>query len=144
LAGVSEDLREISHGIHPAIVSRGGLGAALKMLGRRSAVPVDLDVGVDLRLPESAEVAAYYVVSEALTNVAKHAQASEVNVRVEADEANLHLWIRDDGIGGVDSGNGSGLTGLIDRVEAIGGTLEISSRPGNGTSLIVEIPLEVR
>ncbi|MDT5265286.1 MAG: hypothetical protein QOI90_1912 [Mycobacterium sp.] len=144
LAGVSEDLREISHGIHPAIVSRGGLGAALKTLARRSAVPVDLEVGVDLQLPECAEVAAYYVVSEALTNVAKHAQASEVNVRVEADEANLHLWIRDDGIGGADSGNGSGLTGLIDRVEAIGGTLEISSLPGNGTSLIVKIPLEVR
>jgi signal transduction histidine kinase len=144
LAGVSEDLREISHGIHPAIVSRGGLGAALKTLGRRSAVPVDLEVGVDRQLPESAEVAAYYVVSEALTNAAKHAQASEVNVRVEADEANLHLWIQDDGIGGADSGNGSGLTGLIDRVEALGGMLEISSLPGSGTSLLVEIPLEVR
>ncbi|MDT5106032.1 MAG: hypothetical protein QOI25_3545 [Mycobacterium sp.] len=144
LAGVSEDLREISHGIHPAIVSRGGLGAALKTLGRRSAVPVDLEVGVDRQLPESAEVAAYYVVSEALTNVAKHARASEVNVRVEADEANLHLWIRDNGIGGADGGNGSGLTGLIDRVEALGGMLEISSLPGNGTSLLVEIPLEVR
>jgi signal transduction histidine kinase len=144
LAGVSEDLREISHGIHPAIVSSGGLGAALKTLGRRSTVPVDLEVGVDLQLPESAEVAAYYVVSEALTNVAKHARASEVNVRVEADEANLHLWIRDDGIGGADCNNGSGLTGLIDRVEAVGGVLEISSLPGNGTSLIVTIPLEVR
>jgi signal transduction histidine kinase len=125
-------------------VSRGGLGAALKTLGRRSAVPVDLEVGVDRQLPESAEVAAYYVVSEALTNAAKHAQASEVNVRVEADEANLHLWIQDDGIGGADSGNGSGLTGLIDRVEALGGMLEISSLPGSGTSLLVEIPLEVR
>jgi signal transduction histidine kinase len=144
LAGVSEDLREISHGIHPAIVSRGGLGAALKTLGRRSAVPVDLEVGVDRQLPESAEVAAYYVVSEALTNAAKHARASEVNVRVEADEANLHLWIRDDGIGGADCSNGSGLTGLIDRVEALGGMLEISSLPGSGTSLLVEIPLEVR
>jgi signal transduction histidine kinase len=144
LAGVSEDLREISHGIHPAIVSGGGLGAALKTLGRRSAVPVDLEVGVDRQLPESAEVAAYYVVSEALTNVAKHARASEVNVRVEADEANLHLWIRDNGIGGADCGNGSGLTGLIDRVEALGGMLEISSLPGSGTSLLVEIPLEVR
>ncbi|MDT5324218.1 MAG: hypothetical protein QOF25_1370, partial [Mycobacterium sp.] len=122
----------------------GGLGAALKTLGRRSAVPVDLEVGVDRQLPESAEVAAYYVVSEALTNVAKHARASEVNVRVEADEANLHLWIRDNGIGGADCGNGSGLTGLIDRVEALGGMLEISSLPGSGTSLLVEIPLEVR
>jgi signal transduction histidine kinase len=144
LAGVSEDLREISHGIHPAIVSRGGLGAALKTLGRRCALPVDLEVSVDRQLPESAEVAAYYVVSEALTNVAKHARASEVNVRVEADEANLHLWIRDDGIGGADCNNGSGLTGLIDRVEALGGMLEISSLRGSGTSLLVKIPLEVR
>jgi signal transduction histidine kinase len=142
LASVSEDLREISHGIHPAILSRGGLGPALKTLGRRSAVPVDLEVGVDRQLPESAEVAAYYVVSEALTNVAKHARASEVKVRVEADEANLHLWIRDDGIGGADSSNGSGLTGLIDRVEAVGGMLEIDSHPGSGTSLLVKIPLE--
>jgi signal transduction histidine kinase len=85
LAGVSEDLQEISRGIHPAILSKGGLGAALKTLARRSAVPVELDVGVDRRLPGPVEVAAYYVVAEALTNAAKHAQASEITVRAEAE-----------------------------------------------------------
>jgi PAS domain S-box-containing protein len=143
LAGVSDDLREISHGIHPAILSKGGLGPALKALARRSAVPVKLALGVDRRWPESAEVAAYYVVAEALTNVAKHAQASEADVRVEADDANLHLSIQDDGIGGADVGKGSGLTGLMDRVEALGGTMKISSHTGNGTALLVKIPFEV-
>jgi signal transduction histidine kinase len=104
-------------------------------------VPVKLDLAVHRRLPESAEVAAYYVVAEALTNVAKHAQACEVDVRVEADDANLHLSIDDDGIGGADVGKGSGLTGLMDRVEALGGTMEVSSRSGRGTSLRVTIPL---
>jgi signal transduction histidine kinase len=143
LAGVSEDLQEISRGIHPAILSRGGLGAALKTLARRSAVPVELDVGVDRRLPDSVEVAAYYVVAEALTNAAKHAQASEVTVRVEAEGTNLHLLIRDDGLGGADTARGSGLTGLVDRVEALGGQMTISSPPGNGTSLSVKIPLDI-
>jgi signal transduction histidine kinase len=141
LTGVSEDLQEISRGIHPAILSRGGLGPALKTLARRSAVPVELHLGVDRRLTESAEVAAYYVVAEALTNVAKHAQASEVEVSVEDEDANLRLSIRDDGIGGADLGKGSGLIGLKDRVEALGGQVEISSLPGSGTSLLVTIPL---
>jgi PAS domain S-box-containing protein len=143
LVGVSDEVREISRGIHPAILSKGGLGPALNALARRSAVPVKLDLGVDRRLPESAEVAAYYVVAEALTNVAKHAQACEVDVRVDADDANLHLSIHDDGIGGAAVGKGSGLTGLLDRVEALGGTMEISSHPGSGTSLLVNIPFEV-
>jgi signal transduction histidine kinase len=143
LVGVSEDLQEISRGIHPAILSKGGLGPALKTLARRSAVPVELDVGVDRRLPDSVEVAAYYVVAEALTNVAKHAQASEVTVRVEAEGTNLHLLIRDDGIGGADTARGSGLTGLVDRVEALGGQMTISSPPGSGTSLSVKIPLDI-
>jgi signal transduction histidine kinase len=142
LAGVSADLQEISRGIHPAILSKGGLGPALKTLARRSSVPVELDVGVDRRLPDSVEVAAYYVVAETLTNAAKHARASEVTVRVKADGANLHLLIRDDGIGGADSAKGSGLTGLVDRVEALGGQMTISSQPGRGTSLTVKIPLE--
>jgi signal transduction histidine kinase len=143
LAGVSEELREISRGIHPAILSKGGLGPALKTLARRSAVPVELELGVDRRLGESAEVAAYYVAAEALTNVAKHAQASVVTVRVEADDVTLRLLIRDDGIGGADLSKGSGLIGLMDRVEALGGRVRISSRAGSGTALIVEIPLEV-
>jgi signal transduction histidine kinase len=144
LAGVSQDLREISRGIHPAILSKGGLGPALKTLARRSTVPVELDVGVDRRLPECAEVAAYYIVAEALTNAAKHARACEVRVCVDVEGANLRLSIRDDGIGGADARKGSGLTGLIDRIEALGGTMEISSHAGNGTSLLVRIPLEVQ
>jgi signal transduction histidine kinase len=143
LAGVSQDVREISRGIHPAILSKGGLGPALKTLARRSTVRVELDVGVDRRLPECAEVAAYYVVAEALTNAAKHARACEVSVCVDIEGANLRLSIRDDGIGGADTRNGSGLTGLIDRIEALGGTMAISSHTGTGTSLLVNIPLEV-
>jgi signal transduction histidine kinase len=142
LVGVSEEVREISRGIHPAILSKGGLGPALKTLARRSAVPVELSLGVHERLPESTEVAAYYVVAEALTNTAKHAQASKVDVRVDADDANLHLSIDDDGIGGAAVGKGSGLTGLVDRVEALGGTMRVSSRIGCGTSLRVSIPLQ--
>ncbi|MDT5363958.1 MAG: hypothetical protein QOC69_5720 [Mycobacterium sp.] len=141
LVGVSKDVQEISRGIHPAVLSKGGLGPALKVLARRSAVPVVLDLAVDRRLPESAEVATYYVVAEALTNVAKHARASEVDVRIEADNASLHLSIEDDGVGGANASSGSGLTGLMDRVEALGGTMEISSQPGNGTALRVNIPL---
>jgi signal transduction histidine kinase len=144
LVGVSAEVQEISRGIHPAILSKGGLGPALKTLARRSTVPVELDLAVDRRLPESAEVAAYYVVAEALTNAAKHARASQVTVRVQAGDANLHLAIRDDGIGGADSARGSGLTGLIDRVEAVGGKMAVSSQPGCGTSLLVEIPVEVQ
>jgi signal transduction histidine kinase len=142
LTGVSKDLQEISRGIHPAILSRGGLGPALKTLARRSAVPVELHIAIDRRLPEPAEVAAYYVVAEALTNAAKHAQASEVKVSVGADGANLRLSISDDGIGGANSHKGSGLIGLIDRVEALGGQLRISSLAGSGTSLLAMIPFD--
>jgi signal transduction histidine kinase len=141
LTAVSADLQEISRGIHPAILSKGGLGPALKTLGRRSTVAVDLDVGVDRRLPDSIEVGAYYVVSEALTNAAKHARASVVKVAIETEGANLLLSIRDDGIGGADAAKGSGLIGLTDRVAALGGTLTVISPPGQGTSLQVELPL---
>jgi signal transduction histidine kinase len=143
VAGISQDLQEISRGIHPAILSKGGLGPALNVLARRSAVPVQLDIGSDRRLPESVEVAAYYVVAEALTNAAKHARASAVNVRVGADRANLHISIRDDGIGGADLAKGSGLTGLSDRVEALGGRMQITSPAGSGTSMRVTIPLKI-
>jgi signal transduction histidine kinase len=141
LVGVSDELREISRGIHPAILSKGGLGPALKTLARRSAVPVKLDVEVTQRLPESAEVAGYYVVAEALTNVARHAHASEVDVAVKAEYDNLCLSICDDGVGGADTAKGSGLIGLVDRVEALGGEIGITSHVGNGTSLVVKIPL---
>jgi signal transduction histidine kinase len=141
LAGVSQDLRDISHGIHPAILSNG-LGPALKTLARRSAVPVELDIDIGRPVPESAEVAAYYVVAEALTNAAKHARASKVDVCVGTEGTNLLLLIRDDGIGGADASKGSGLIGLIDRVEAIGGKLQISSQTRAGTSLRVTLPID--
>jgi PAS domain S-box-containing protein len=142
LVGVSTELQEISRGIHPAILSKGGLGPAIKTLARRSAIPVELDLNVDRRLPESVEVAAYYVVAEALTNAAKHAQASEVRVSADAGDCELHLTISDDGIGGAVAGTGSGLIGLKDRVEALAGRLGISSPTGSGTTLAVVIPLQ--
>ena len=141
LTDVSDELQEISRGMHPAVLSRGGLGPAIKMLARRSTIPVELELTVDQRLPEYAEVAAYYVLAEALTNAAKHAQATEVRVSCEVDRANLCLRIRDDGIGGADLARGSGLIGLKDRVEAVGGQLEIASIAGRGTSLSAMIPL---
>jgi signal transduction histidine kinase len=142
LSSVSDELREISHGIHPAILSEGGLKPALNTLRRRSAVPVELSLAADRRLPERVEVAAYYVVSEALTNAAKHAHASVVNVALHTDDAILRLTIRDDGVGGANLGQGSGLIGLRDRVEALGGTLQLTSPAGNGTTLLIEVPLE--
>jgi signal transduction histidine kinase len=142
LTGVSDDLREIARGLHPEVLSNRGLGPALKTLARRSSVPVNLDVTIDRRLPDPIEVAAYYVVAEALTNTAKHAQASEVTVVVQVQDAHLRLSIRDDGIGGANAAKGSGLIGLKDRVEALGGQIQVSSPPGIGTSLQLTIPLD--
>jgi signal transduction histidine kinase len=141
VAELSEELREISHGLHPAALARAGLVPAIKALARRSTLPVSLDAAVPRRLPESVEVAAYYVVAEALTNAAKHAQASEVIVRINADAGILNLLVRDNGIGGADSGKGSGLIGLKDRVEALGGQMHVASHPGRGTSLHATMPL---
>jgi signal transduction histidine kinase len=130
LASATEELQKISRGIHPPILSKGGLRPALKMLVRRAAVPVELALGTDRRLPQPVEVGAYYVVSEALTNAAKHAQASVVHLDVEEEDSVLRVSIRDDGVGGADPSEGSGLIGLRDRVEALGGTMEITSPPG--------------
>jgi signal transduction histidine kinase len=141
LANVLDELREMARGIHPAILAKGGLGSALKTLARRCPVPVELDVRAQARLPERVEVAAYYVVSEALTNAAKHAHASVVNVEVETVEGALRLRVRDDGVGGADPVRGSGLVGLKDRVEALGGTFAVQSPAGAGTALRVELPL---
>jgi signal transduction histidine kinase len=141
LAGAVEDLQEISRGIHPAILSQGGLGAALKALARRAAVPVELEARLPVRLPEPVEVAAFYVVSESLTNATKHSQASVVRVAVDAGDSVVELVIRDDGVGGADPDRGSGLIGLKDRVAALGGTLEIASTPGGGTTLVARIPI---
>jgi signal transduction histidine kinase len=142
LTTVSDELREISRGIHPAILSKGGLGPALKAVARRSAVPVDLDIAVDGRLSESVEVAAYFLVAESLTNVARYAGATGVTVSASTDSSTLRLEIHDDGVGGADPARGSGLIGLIDRVEALGGRFDWSSPPGEGTSIRVTIPFE--
>jgi signal transduction histidine kinase len=142
LASVFDELREISHGIHPAILSKGGLQPALNVLRRRSPVPVQLDLHAERRLPEPVEVATYYVVSEALTNAAKHAHASVVNVELDTHDAILRLAVRDDGIGGADLSQGSGLVGLRDRIEALGGRLQVTSPAGKGTTLLIEISLE--
>lgn len=135
-----DEVREISRGLHPAILSEAGLRAALKSLARRSLVPVELDVRVVGRLPTSIEVAAYYVVSEALANTAKHAAASVAKVTVEQHDGLLRVEISDDGVGGADPERGSGLLGLIDRVEALGGTVAISSSSSAGTTMVAELP----
>ncbi len=135
-----DELREISRGIHPAILSEAGLGPALKALARRSAVPVEVDLSLSSRPAEHLQVAGYYVASEALTNTAKHAQASVITMRVDGRDGALTLWIRDDGVGGVDPSRGSGIIGLKDRVEALGGTISILSPPGHGTTLHVHLP----
>ena len=142
LKSVLDDLREIAHGIHPPILAEGGLGPALKTLARRSAIPVKLDVRAKGRLPEPVEGAAYYVVSEALTNAAKYARASVVHVEVEARDRILRVAVRDDGLGGADPALGTGLLGLKDRAEAIGGKIRLESPRGAGTSLHVELPLD--
>jgi signal transduction histidine kinase len=136
-----DELREMSRGIHPAILSEGGLGPAVRTLARRSAVPAEVDIKTDARLPPPVEVTAYYVVSEALTNAARHAEASSVEVVVESVDGFVRVAIRDDGVGGADPQQGSGLVGLRDRVEAIGGTLTVESRAGDGTALLVELPV---
>jgi signal transduction histidine kinase len=143
LTDALEELQELSRGIHPAILTEGGLGPALKALARRSAIPVELDVPMGTRLPEPIEVAAYYVASEALTNSAKHAQASVVFLSAHIVDRRLHLTVRDDGIGGADPTSGSGLIGLTDRVQALGGTMTLRSLRGDGTTLTVELPINL-
>jgi signal transduction histidine kinase len=141
LLGVLDELREISQGIHPAILSEAGLRPALRALGRRSAIPVEMQVRVEGRLPEPVEVGAYYVVSEMLANAAKHARASVVEVEAEASGGTLRLRVRDDGIGGADPVRGSGLLGLKDRIEALGGTFSVHSPVGCGTTVSCELPV---
>jgi signal transduction histidine kinase len=151
LAGVAEglttaidELRELSRGIHPSILTEGGLSPALKALGRRSPVRVKLDMGFEQRLPDHVEVAAYYTVSEALTNASKHANATRVWVSLRVEDDVLLLSVRDDGVGGADFNRGSGLTGLRDRIEALEGRIQIESPSGSGTLIEVEIPIAGR
>ena len=140
LGTAMDELREISHGIHPAVLSEAGLGPALEALARRSAVPVDLDLTLGQRLGEHVEAAGYYIASEAITNVTKHARASVITMRVDGCDGALILSISDDGVGGADPGRGSGIIGLKDRVEALGGTISMLSPPGHGTALHVQLP----
>ncbi len=134
------ELQEISRGLHPAILARGGLRTALTVLARRAPVAVRLTVPAEGRLPEQVEVTLYYIVSEALTNVTKHARANVVHVDLTADDDLIRLSILDDGLGGADPARGSGLIGLIDRVSTLGGRMEITGRARGGTALRVEIP----
>ena len=141
LGDVLNDLREISSGLHPAALSKGGLQAALNALARRAAIPVVLDVDLSGRLDESVEIAAYYVVAEALTNAAKHANATRVEVSVDAPDGALRIRVCDDGVGGANPA-GSGLLGLRDRAEALGGTVTLDSPRGHGTTLVATLPLD--
>jgi signal transduction histidine kinase len=135
-----EELRDLARGIHPAVLSAHGLGVALEQVAARAPVPVKLDVDLAERLPEPIELAAYFVVSEALANVGKHAQATAVRVVVARRDAHAVIEVADNGVGGADDGGGSGLRGLADRVEALGGWLEVVSPAGRGTVLTAELP----
>jgi signal transduction histidine kinase len=143
LASTLDELVEISRGIHPAVLAKGGLTPALETLARRSPVPVHLELHTPMRLPAPIEVAAYYVVSEALTNIAKHAHASSARVAVGVHDDLLELSIQDNGRGGADPARGSGLVGLADRVDALAGTIEITTSAGTGTALRVTLPIKI-
>jgi signal transduction histidine kinase len=139
-----KELRDLSRGIHPAILAEGGLGKALRAMTRRSPIPVQLDLRVEERLPDQVEISAYYIVAEALTNATKHSGASEVTVSVESEQADgaLRLEVVDDGVGGAEFSGGTGLMGLKDRAEALGGRIDLHSPTGGGTTLCVVLPLQ--
>ncbi|HEX5825849.1 MAG TPA: histidine kinase, partial [Candidatus Limnocylindrales bacterium] len=136
-----QELRELARGIHPAILTEAGLGAAITALADRSAVPATVRSVPDRRLPAAIEATAYFVVSEALANIAKHASATHVSIAASSTPTVLRIEVGDDGIGGADAANGTGIRGLQDRVAAIGGTLAIESPAGQGTLAIAEIPI---
>jgi PAS domain S-box-containing protein len=141
LEAVLEDVRELSRGLHPALLSQAGLRPSLRALARRSPIPVSLEIDVHERPAESIEIAVYYVVSEALTNAAKYSHAENVAVAVTTDDNRLRATIEDDGVGGAEASGGSGLVGLIDRVEALGGRFSIESPPREGTRIAIDLPL---
>jgi signal transduction histidine kinase len=136
-------LRDLSRGIHPAILTEGGLGQALRAMTRRSPISVQLDQRVEDRLPDHIEISAYYIVAEALTNAVKHSGASLITVSAEVEEGDgaLRLEVADDGVGGAEFSGGTGLLGLKDRVDALGGRIDLHSPRGRGTSLCVVLPL---
>jgi signal transduction histidine kinase len=141
--GALKELRDLSRGIHPAILTEGGLGQALRAMTRRSPIPVSLDVRVPERLPDQVEISAYYIVAEALTNAAKHSGASLITVSADVEQVDgaLRVKVADDGVGGADFSGGTGLLGLKDRVDALGGQIDLHSPRGGGTTLHVVLPL---
>ncbi len=141
LEAVLEDVRELSRGLHPALLTQAGLGASLRALTRNFPVPVKLDVNVVARPSESIEIAIYYAISEALANVVKYARASEIAVALRTSANAIRATVEDDGVGGAEASGGSGLVGLIDRVEALGGRFTLDSPPGHGTRIAIELPL---
>jgi len=144
LEDVLEEVRVFSQGLHPALLSRAGLGPSLREVARRSPVPVSLRIAPGLgRFAEPIETGVYYVISEALANAAKHAGANEVSIAVAADADAVWATIADDGVGGATLADGSGLIGLVDRVEALGGRLTLDSPRGRGTTIHIELPLAV-
>jgi signal transduction histidine kinase len=143
LEGMLEEVRIFSQGLHPALLARAGLGPSLRESGRRSPIPVTVDATAVPRFAEPVETAVYYVVSEALANAAKHSRASEVTVTVRSDTTGVRAGIADDGVGGAVKGRGSGLIGLVDRVEALGGRFTLDSPAGGGTRISIELPLDV-
>ena len=140
IAASLEELRAVARGIHPAVVSAHGLAVALEQLAALSPVPVCMTVGIEERLPEALEVAAYYLVCESLANVGKYARASSATVEVSRSNGSVLVEVTDDGIGGADTEQGSGLRGLADRVEALDGRLKIWSPTGGGTRVRAEMP----
>jgi signal transduction histidine kinase len=142
LGSALDELRELARGIHPATLTMDGLHTALVGLTERAPIPVEIARVPTERLPEAVEVAIYYLVAEAITNITKYAQAARATVVVERSRSGDHVTVtvEDDGVGGADSENGTGLVGLIDRIEALGGRLEIDSPRDRGTRLIAEIP----
>jgi signal transduction histidine kinase len=137
-----KELRELARGIHPAVLSDHGLAVALDALAARAPVPVDVTGVPEEQLPRPVEAAVYFVTAEALTNVAKYAQAEAASVTLAVDDECVRLHITDDGVGGADTAGGTGLSGLCDRVEALDGTIDIESPPGGGTAVRVQIPLQ--
>jgi signal transduction histidine kinase len=144
LVAVTDELREISRGIHPPILSDAGLDDALDALARRSAIRIDLDVGFQGRYDPMLEATVYYVAAESITNAVKHAQASTITVRGGRRDGALELEIRDDGVGGADPRRGTGLIGLRDRVDTLGGTISFASQAGAGTTVRVNLPASPR
>jgi signal transduction histidine kinase len=135
-----KELRELARGIHPTVLADRGLGAAVEALAHRAPLPVEVGEPPAQKLPEQVELAAYFVVSEALTNVAKHASATQASVTMTKSNGRLAIEISDNGVGGADTDLGTGLRGLIDRLAAIEGQLEVDSKPGRGTTVRASIP----